>query len=125
MKVITLKQPCASMVAYNLKTYEIRNWKTNYRGELYIHAGNSINKDNKCWMNQYDIPYPKSMIIAKCNLVDCIEVDEKFMDELKKIDSNIYKNNYIGQYAWNLENIELLDEPIPAKGQLSIWNYEN
>ena len=30
-----------------------------------------------------------------------------------------------GRYAWILENIQVLDNPIKAKGHLSIWNYED
>ena len=30
-----------------------------------------------------------------------------------------------GRYAWILADIEVLDNPIKAKGHLSIWNYEN
>jgi hypothetical protein len=39
MKVLTLKQPWATLVANGLKEYEFRSWKTNYRGKLLIHAG--------------------------------------------------------------------------------------
>jgi hypothetical protein len=28
-----------------------------------------------------------------------------------------------GRYAWILNNIEILKKPIPAKGQLSLWEY--
>ena len=45
MKIITLKQPWASLVAYGIKKYEFRTWKTNYRGKLLIHAGACIDKD--------------------------------------------------------------------------------
>ena len=30
-----------------------------------------------------------------------------------------------GRYAWKLKVIEILDEPISAKGKLGIWNYLN
>ena len=39
MKVITIKEPFASLVADGIKKVETRSWKTNYRGEIYIHAG--------------------------------------------------------------------------------------
>ena len=29
-----------------------------------------------------------------------------------------------GRYAWELRNIKLLPEPIPAKGQQGLWNWE-
>ncbi|QFS49656.1 hypothetical protein GXM_07150 [Nostoc sphaeroides CCNUC1] len=30
----------------------------------------------------------------------------------------------VGRYAWKLENIQILTEPIPAKGYLGLWNIE-
>lgn len=45
MKVITLKQPWATLVAENIKKYEFRTWKYNYRGEILIHAGVGIDMD--------------------------------------------------------------------------------
>ena len=29
-----------------------------------------------------------------------------------------------GRYAWELRNVRLLPEPIPAKGQQGLWNWE-
>ena len=39
MKVITLKQPWATLVAEGIKKYEFRSWRTKYRGKILIHAG--------------------------------------------------------------------------------------
>ena len=39
MKVITLKQPWATLVAEGLRKYEFRSWEYSYRGEILIHAG--------------------------------------------------------------------------------------
>jgi hypothetical protein len=39
MKVLTLHQPWASLVAAGVKTIETRSWRTHYRGPLAIHAG--------------------------------------------------------------------------------------
>ncbi len=39
MKVLTLHQPWASLVALGVKTIETRSWSTAYRGPLAIHAG--------------------------------------------------------------------------------------
>ena len=45
MKVITLKQPWATLVAEGIKTWEFRSWRYNYRGEILIHAGASVDKE--------------------------------------------------------------------------------
>ena len=49
MKVLTLKQPWASLVANGYKVYEFRTWKTKYRGEILIHAGCGVDKE---WLDK-------------------------------------------------------------------------
>ena len=44
MKVITIKQPWATLIAEGYKEYEFRTWKTKYRGDILIHAGLGVNK---------------------------------------------------------------------------------
>jgi hypothetical protein len=39
MKALTIIQPWASLIAIGAKRFETRSWKTNYRGQLAIHAG--------------------------------------------------------------------------------------
>ena len=45
MKVITIKQPWATLIAKGHKEYEFRTWKTKYRGEILLHAGKGIDKE--------------------------------------------------------------------------------
>ena len=42
MKVITIKQPFASLIANGIKEYEFRTWKTKYRGKLLIQASKGV-----------------------------------------------------------------------------------
>lgn len=39
MRILTLRQPWATLVAIGEKTVENRRWSTSYRGPLAIHAG--------------------------------------------------------------------------------------
>ena len=77
MKVISIKEPFATLIMNGSKLIETRSWKTNYRGELYIHAsGKSLAKEYL--KNPYVLELIKDMdmnygnIICKGNLVDCI-----------------------------------------------------
>ena len=129
MKVLTIKQPFASLIANNQKFIETRSWKTGYRGEMYIHAGlKKINlKDDKIkkllsFISNTNIEY--GMIICKVNLVDCVYMDEKFINKIKQNSREYLCGEYkIGRYGWIFENVEILKEPIACKGKLSIWNY--
>lgn len=94
MKVISIKEPFATLIMNKMKLIETRSWKTNYRGELYIHAsGKSLAKE--FLNNQYvfelikDLDMNYGNIICKVNLVDCIYMDEKFLKKIKKISKSI------------------------------------
>lgn len=124
MKVITLKQPWASLVAYGIKKYEFRTWKTNYRGKLLIHAGAGIDKDEMKKYVDLGIDFPKSKIIAIVDLVDCCLLD----DELNKkiiLENNIaYGNKIRTGYAWKLDNVKMINIDEKINGQLGLWNYD-
>ena len=44
MKVLTIKQPWATLIMQKDKRFEFRSWRTKYRGDLLIHAGKGIDK---------------------------------------------------------------------------------
>ena len=48
MKVLTIKEPFATLIKNKIKYIETRSWKTNYRGELYIQSSVAkLSKDIK------------------------------------------------------------------------------
>ena len=127
MKTLTIKQPYASLIKEKIKEYEFRTWKTNYRGEILIHAGKSIDKKTLNKFQNYNIEYPYGCIIAKATITDCIKVTDEFRKILKKINPIVYekiiKNKEWSGYAFKLENIVPI-ESIEAKGKLSFWEYD-
>lgn len=129
MKVLTLREPYATLVKNKVKYIETRSWKTNYRGELYIHSGLAKltrevkeRKELSALYSEDDLQY--GHIICKCDLVDCIYMTEEFIKQEAQKDSNNFIAGYykVGRYAWLLDNIKSI-EPIEAKGKLGIWNY--
>ena len=126
MKVLTIREPFATLIKDKVKIYETRSWKTNYRGEIYIHAAKARSKASNASIAS---TYLKSRenpehIICKYLLKNCIYMDKDFINEVKKNKEEYNSGHYeIGHYAWQLEVIEVLEEPIYAKGQLGIWNY--
>ena len=86
MKVLTIKEPWATLIIDGHKKYEFRSWKTNYRGKILIHAGLSLEKEQLKKFKEYNLECSKGMIIGEADLVDCILVTEEFDNELKSID---------------------------------------
>ena len=130
MKVLSLTEPYATLIKEKKKLIETRSWKTDYRGELYIHASaTSIPKEleedaefmSLIDKNTLNFGY----IICKCNLVDCVCMTEDYVENMKKNNHQEYICGVYqeGRYAWILEDIKPLENPIKAKGQLNIWNY--
>lgn len=125
MKVLTIKEPWATLIIEGYKKYEFRSWKTNYRGKILIHAGLSLEKDQLEKFKDYNLECSKGMIIGEAELVDCILVTDEFDKELKSIDPIVYGNSgHVQNYAWKLENVKKYDEGIPVKGKLGLWNYD-
>lgn len=148
MKTISLIQPWASFMALGLKHIETRSWTTKYRGELLIHASKKIVPFHKIlnymtsgqrfmimkniWESYQDYNLmPTGMIIAKTILIDIQKI----------VKSNIYwaqlENGYMvdltewhlgdyapGRFAWITKDTIELEAPIPAKGKLGLWEWE-
>lgn len=129
MKVISIKEPFATLILNGIKRIETRSWKTNYRGEIFIHAsGKKLAKeffrDNFIGdlIKNMDMNYGN--IICRCKLVDCIYMDKEFLEKIKNNQVEYQIGDYkLGRYAWILEDIEPI-YPIPVKGRLNIWNFE-
>ena len=128
MKVITVKQPFATLIAEGLKEYEFRTWKTKFRGDILIHAGKGIDKKAMERYKNLNLKYPNGKIIAKATITDCVYVDDKLKDELKRKNPIVYygvlqKNSNWEGFGFKLENIEKI-EPIEINGKLSLWEYD-
>lgn len=127
MKVITIKQPFATLIAEGLKEYEFRTWKTKYRGDILIHAGKGVDKEAMKRYKHLNLEYPSGCIIAKAKVTDCVFIDNDARVMLKSKNPLVY-NNIIKNLEWNgygfkLENVKKVN-PIYVNGKLSLWDYD-
>ena len=126
MKVLTIKQPWATLIMQGDKRCEFRSWQSKYRGDILIHAGKGIDKEAMKRLVKYlldEIPLGK--ILGKVTLVDCIRMCPEFKEMLLKENSDIYtKSSFSENFGWQVENVQVFDEPIEAKGHLSLWEYD-
>ncbi len=81
---------------------------------------------------------PLGAIVATCDLVDCQMIGilpdgtpaymayDEFPPVLQAVQEpeRSFGLYTAGRWAWVLENIRALPEPIPAKGALSLWEWE-
>lgn len=155
MKVLTLTQPWATLVAIGAKKIETRSWSTRYRGPLLIHAAKGLGpvggmeglrdlclrepffsalKAGGINLDRVDVDaLPRGEIVARCELCYCALTDTLQGQPWCAYGSQIWHmtnhertfGDYTsGRYAWLLDNVQALSEPIPAKGQLGLWEFE-
>jgi len=124
-KVLTLRQPYASLIALGHKRIETRGWKTPYRGEILIHAGMSVKSMPVCRepffrkVLKVDHMLPLGVILARAQLVDIQPVEELEISDQERA----FGDYTPGRYGWLLEDVRQLSHPIMAAGALSLWNY--
>ena len=155
MKAITIHQPWASLLACGAKRYETRSWQTKYRGPIAIHASVMKRKcydfigsavidvmEEALISGQQSYLFndlPHGGIIATAMLVECWKVIEHTPtaiilkqsngigeDKISINDPCLKFGDYsVGRYVWGLTNMIMFPEPIPAKGQQGLWNWED
>lgn len=125
MKVITLKQPWATLVAEGIKKYEFRSWKTNYRGKLLIHAGIGVDKEAMEKVKHLALKFPSRKIIASVDLIDCLLLDEELNNKIINEKNIAYGNKIRDGYAWKIDNVIKIDSDINVNGKLGLWDYDN
>jgi len=127
MKTLSVKQPWPYLICSGIKDIENRNWKTSYRGRVFIHASGQswiwhkvINyltpamkeffeksKYTGTWLRNLQT----GSIIGSVEIVDCVINHESIWAEK-------------GCYHWILRNPVLFEKPIlNVKGKLSFWDY--
>lgn len=129
MKAITLWQPWATLIALGEKPYETRSWPTSYRGKIAIHASKKWDGETladftspEVWRvmqrrHVRDIDLPLGAIICVGDLTDCIPTVLVPQNEQRL-------GNFLpGRFAWKIEHVKVLLNPISIRGQQGLWDW--
>ena len=150
MKALTLWQPWATLVAMEVKRIETRCWSTKYRGPLAIHAAAQIpakylgrsaqmepfrdeladlfcvrrDRDDRGGKRVDDIlrVLPKGKVVCIVKLTGVEEIGCMLRETIPERE-RIFGNYDDGRYAWHLEMLEVIEPPVPVKGNRMLWNW--
>lgn len=144
MRVLTLRQPWASLIAAGYKTVETRGQATKVRGRIAIHAGMSA---DIAACEAFGDDGVRGRIVATATMTDCIPILDQDA-ELPTAWMRHIARNHTGQlwlwngmdhngaswkieplsaqqdfgdfrpgrFGWILENVERLETPVPFSG---------
>lgn len=145
MKVLSVWQPWASLLAAGVKRYETRSWSTMHRGILVIHAA-------KHWSDElagliqteplegrirrlgyhsaagFRARAPFGAIVGVVRLRACVRtnaIDETLsaagLAPLSSLERAL--GNYApGRFAWQTDHWRTLPEPIPLRGRQGLFD---
>ncbi|MGL4499603.1 MAG: hypothetical protein ACRC78_04335 [Planktothrix sp.] len=129
-KVLTVRQPYATLIATGIKHYETRSKKWHHRGPTLIHSGIAkLGKSERALIETLNFrfpnlgiscnpnDYPLGSILCEVDFVDCIPAVEA-PTELERL-IGFWQPTF---YALRLTNVKPLFIP-NIKGQLGFWNY--
>lgn len=128
MKALSLWQPWASLMAAHVKRHETRHWATAYRGPIAIHAAKRIDvagaPDALCidaLGPNWSRTVPIGMVVAVGQLASCTEAGRaKALTAADREAGNFTP----GRYAWRIDQLRTLRQPIPALGRQGLFNWE-
>lgn len=113
MMTLSVQQPWGWAIIFGPKRIENRSWRTNYRGQLLIHAGKSRIRLGDEGDSLPGLPaYGKLIfgaIIGKCTLADCVPFDDVRGQPFAE-----------GPWCWILKDVEAV-EPVPYSGRQGLF----
>lgn len=141
MKALTICQPYAHLIVtpqeglpagYTHKRVENRQWKTDYRGPLLIHAGKS-----RSWLGDSDEQRLPGMafgcLVGIVDMIACVHSfdvvandllflrnpDEKSIHDLTWLKTHPHTE---GPWCWVLDHARRFHEPIEYRGQQGLFD---
>jgi hypothetical protein len=140
VKILSIHQPFAGLVARGIKTIELRSWPTTHRGPLAIHTGRRLSPaadtilarsairvalglaDDEAaarWLAEQ----PRQAVVAVVELVTVEVVTPILLAGLSPIEqaAGTWTAGY--RWAWRLTNPQPLSPPRPLVGRRGLWNW--
>jgi len=146
MKVLSLTQPWATLMAIGEKRIETRSWSTRHRGPLAIAAAKGFPVE--CQRLCFERPFAEALarggittlapimearghILAIVDVIDCLPTDGEFVRRslLRPIiaptgqSEMVFGDYSTGRFGWLTDNLRRLATPIAAKGALGLWEF--
>lgn len=127
MKALTICQPYAALIVTGEKLVENREWPTNYRGRLLIHAGKSrqwLEDSDEQEFSERGDPLVFGAVVGEATLTDVLHID--------RIQNGDYDTKYPwlrghlhthGTWCWVLQDVKRYAHPVSWKGAQGLWDF--
>jgi hypothetical protein len=154
MRVLSLTQPWATLVACGAKKIETRSWqppKALIGQRIGIHASKGLADMTQRDFNDlcmrpvfraalvagwkagliksakehlYPWDLPRGMILATARITGCWSTNDEALVDRLPDAERAFGNYAYDRYMWALDEVHALAEPIAAKGALGLWTWQ-
>jgi hypothetical protein len=125
MRALSIHQPWAELIMLGRKRYELRTWKTGFRGQIAVHAsfGMDHRLDDYEGARQAGLPIEKlerGAIVGTVELVDCTPFARSMANEM--LANRAHFSGWLQNlWAWELQRPERLRDPVPYRGRQGLF----
>ncbi len=118
---LSIRQPWAELIMQGRKTLEIRTWKTNYRGCIWIHTGLHVDDTLDARFGLHDLF--RGGLIGSVELRAIEPVDELAWEAWRDrhLDFGPFRHGF---FAWVLANPKRLRSPVRTSGRTGLYPIE-
>ncbi len=148
VKVLTLYDPWAELVAIGAKKLETRSWPTGYRGPLAIHVSTRFSAEDELLCSQEPFHsallaggfqprqlagrkrrnawgFPLGCVVAVAWLEDVCQLPLQVAPEhLPPEPERAFGNFGPGRFIWSLPLVYRLPQPLKAMGSYGLWDWQ-
>lgn len=130
MKCLSLWQPWATLMANGAKRIETRNWSTNYRGPLAIHAALHWKRVQREYAREPVFAEAlkgeqilRGRVLCIVDLVDVVRTEGYIYRPMVARKDELDLGDYTpGRYAWITKNLRRLKQPIALKARQGLFD---
>lgn len=132
LRALSVKQPWALAICRGKDT-ENRTWETQFRGPVAIHASkvfDNVSDDTLDWIaEQTGLSFEEAhdqdhrgAVVAVAEIVGC-HLNCGYEGHVFPGMTPVMCSQWAveGQWHWEIDNIQVLREPVPARGALGLW----
>ena len=127
-KVLTVRQPYASLLVGGVKDVENRSRRISYRGTVLIHAGARMHDVVSFLRKRHEFTVEEIAVMTQANEVEendlfgCIVGSVEIVDCVQDSTSPWAER---GQWHWVCRNAKVFDHPVrDVKGRLGLWDWD-
>lgn len=134
MKALTIRQPWCWAILYAGKDIENRDWNTNLRGRIAIHAAKGMTREE--YQDGIEFIALAAYEAGMSNLVEYRKIKDLVIPDYEEmtrsaivgtveIVSSLRESTspwFQGRFGFQLANPRSLVQPIPIKGYLGFWD---